>query len=250
MKKLFLNLPPFKIAILLESVSSTMDVAFKLAKLGERNIVILANNQWAGRGKDYRVWFSDDKSLSFSIIIDGKGLKKKPLTTILASVLVRRGIMSHLAIPINLKWPNDIIFKGKKLGGILGENFDDFIIVGVGINVNTINFPSYLPEAISLRQILGKEIDKMAIFTNIINEFSTNYDLLLEGDELLIKEWKKACIMLGERIKFKNYNNILEGIISDVSEDGALVIITDGQKKKIYSTDELILEGNLRNIWR
>lgn len=126
MRKFSLNTHPFKEAIFLETVSSTMDVAFKLAKLGRRNTIILADNQWAGRGKDYRVWFSDDKSLSFSIIIDGKDLKKKSLITILASVLVRRGIISYLAIPINLKWPNDIIFKGKKLGGILGENFDEF----------------------------------------------------------------------------------------------------------------------------
>ncbi|MCX7796615.1 MAG: biotin--[acetyl-CoA-carboxylase] ligase [bacterium] len=250
MKELFLNLPPFKKFIFLEKVSSTMDVAFKLAKLGERNIVVLADNQWAGRGKDYKVWFSDDKSLSFSIIIDGEDLKKKPLMTILASVLVRRGIMSYLAIPVNLKWPNDIIFKGKKLGGILGENLDKFIIIGVGINVNNVKFPSYLTEAISLREIVDREIDKFELLTSIINEFSINYDLLVDGHELLIKEWKKACIMLGERVKFRSYNNILEGIITDISEDGALIITVDGKKRKIYSTDELILEGNLRTIWR
>lgn len=250
MRKFSLNTHPFKEIIFLETVSSTMDVAFKLAKLGERNTIILANNQWAGRGKDYRVWFSDDKSLSFSIIIDGKSLKKKSLITILASVLVRRGIISYLAIPINLKWPNDIIFKGKKLGGILGENFDEFVIVGVGINVNTTRFPPYLAGATSLKEIVGKDVDKTKLLINIINEFSASYRLLLEGNELLIREWKNACIMIGERVKFKSYNNILEGIITDISDDGALVIVADGQRKKIYSTDELILEENLRSIWR
>lgn len=250
MKELSLIASPFKKVFFLEKVSSTMDVAFKLAKMGERNIIISADNQWAGRGKDYRTWFSDDKSLSFSIIIDGKSLKKKSLVTILVSTLVRRGIISYLAVPVNLKWPNDIIFKGRKLGGILGENFNEFVIVGVGINVNTIKFPPYLTEAISLREIVGQEIDKIGLLISIIDEFSVNYNLLLEGDDLLIREWKNACIMLGERVKFRSYNNILEGIISDISDDGALIIVTDGQKRKIYSTDELILEEDLRTIWR
>jgi len=245
-----LDISPFRRIILLEDVSSTMDVAFKLAKLGERNTVILANNQWAGRGKDYRVWFSDHTSLSFSIVIDGRLLKRKPLITILASVIVRNGIISYLAVPVSLKWPNDITFKGKKLGGILGESFDDFVIVGIGINVNTVKFPPYLLNAISLKEILGRDIDKMELLISILKEFSRNYDLFVSGSEILIKEWKRACSMIGERVKFRSYNNIIEGIISDISTDGALIITTEGRTRKVYSTDELILEENLRTIWR
>lgn len=250
MIELPLDISPFKRVVLLESVSSTMDVAFKLAKLGERDIVIVANNQWAGRGKDYRVWFSDNTSLSFSIVIDGRLLKRKPLITILASVIVRNGIISYLAVPVSLKWPNDITFKGKKLGGILGESFNDFVIVGIGINVNTVEFPPHLSNATSLKEILGREIDKIELLNSILKEFSRNYDLFISGSEILIKEWKRACSMIGERVKLRRYNNIIEGIISDVSADGALIITTEGRRRKIYSTDELILEENLRTIWR
>jgi BirA family biotin operon repressor/biotin-[acetyl-CoA-carboxylase] ligase len=245
-----LDIPPFRRSIFLKKASSTMDVAFKLAKLGERNIIILADSQWAGRGKDYRPWFSDETSLSFSIIIDGRPLKKRQLITLLASVIVRKGIISLLAVPISLKWPNDIIFEGKKLGGVLGENFEDFVIIGIGINVNTTDFPPYLSNAISLRKIIGREIDRMELLFSIIKEFSISFDLFINGSELLVKEWKKACSIMGERVKFRSYNNILEGIVTDVSNDGALVVLTNGQRKKIYSTDELILEENLRTIWR
>ncbi|MGC8971055.1 MAG: biotin--[acetyl-CoA-carboxylase] ligase [bacterium] len=250
MIELPLDISPFRRVIILENASSTMDVAFKLAKLGERNIVVLANNQWAGRGKDYRVWFSDDTSLSFSIIIDGETLRRKQLVTILAGIIVRNGIISYLAVPVSLKWPNDITFKGKKLGGILGESFDDFVIVGIGINVNTVKFPTYLSNAISLKEILGKEIDKMELLRSILEEFSRNYDLFISGSEILIKEWKKACSMIGERVKIRSYNDIIEGVISDISLDGTLIITIGGRKRKVYSTDELILEENLRTVWR
>jgi biotin-(acetyl-CoA carboxylase) ligase len=90
----------------------------------------------------------------------------------------------------------------------------------------------------------------MELLFSIIKEFSISFDLFINGSELLVKEWKKACSILGERVKFRSYNNILEGIVTDVSNDGALVVLTNGQRKKIYSTDELILEENLRTIWR
>lgn len=237
-----LNLPPFKKLISLDYVSSTMDVAFKLAKLGERFLVVSAQEQSAGRGKGGRRWYSDTLSLSFSLIIDGKLLHKPSLLSILTSVIVRRGIVSLLGLPIELKWPNDIMFKGKKLGGVLGENYDEFIIIGVGLNVNNLEFPPSLESVISLRQILGREVDKIELLKSIIGEFSSDFDTFIRGSDTLINEWKKACTTLGERVKIRSYNNIKEGIVIDIASDGALIVSLDGRKRKIYSSDELVTE--------
>jgi len=242
-REIQLNLTPFKKLISLDSVSSTMDVAFKISQLGERFFVVSAEEQWAGKGKGNRRWYSDRFSLSFSIAIDGKFLYRQSLLSILAGVIVKKGIVSYLGIPIELKWPNDIVFKGKKLGGILGENWNEFIIIGIGINVNNLEFPCYLESAISLRQIQGREIDKVELLKSIIKEFSLDFNLFAEGNDILIKEWKKSCTTIGERVKFKSYNNIKEGIVTDIANDGALLVsLSDGRRKKIYSSDELVTE--------
>lgn len=242
MKELPLNLSPFKRLILLDSVSSTMDIAFRLARLGDRFVVVSANEQWSGRGKGNRVWFSNHRSLSFSLVIEGKILHKPSLLSVLSSVMVKRGIVSYLAIPVELKWPNDIMFKGKKLGGILGENWDNFAIIGIGLNVNNLEFPSGVESAVSLRQILGKEIDKMELLRSIIREFSLDFESFIKGSDSLISEWKKSCSYIGERVRFKSYNNIKEGIVIDIANDGALLVSINGKKRRVYSSDELVTE--------
>lgn len=220
-----------------------MDVALKLAKLGERFVVVSADKQWSGRGKGNRVWFSNSLSLSFSLIVEGEILHKPSLLSILAGVIVKRGIISYLAIPLELKWPNDIMFKGKKLGGILGENWGDFVIIGIGLNVNNLEFPDNIKSAVSLRKILGKEIDKIELLKSIIREFSLDFEAFIRGDDSLISEWKKGCSSIGERVKVKSYNNIEDGIVVDITSEGALLVSINGKERRIYSSDELLIEG-------
>jgi BirA family biotin operon repressor/biotin-[acetyl-CoA-carboxylase] ligase len=244
MREVPLNIPPFKKLILLKEVSSTMDIAYKLGKLGERYVVIEAEKQSFGRGKGKRIWFSDHSSLLFSILLRGDLFYKPSLLSILASVIVKRGIVSLSGIPIKLKWPNDIIFNGKKLGGILGEDWGKFVIIGIGINVNEENFPPWLDMAISLYQITGREISKDDLLISILKEFSLSFEAFVNGSDILIKEWKKSCNILGERVKIKQGTSNKEGIIVDIAPDGALIVeAIDGRRRKIYSTEELILEG-------
>jgi len=242
MKETFIYLPPFKKLIFLKEVSSTMDVAYKLGKLGERYVVIEAEKQWAGRGKGERVWFSDTSSITFSIILMGNLLYRPSLLSILAGVIVRRGIISLTGIPIRLKWPNDLLFEGRKLGGILGEDWGKFVIIGIGINVNEEDFPPWLDMAISLYQMTRRKITKDDILMSIIKEFSLSFGAFVNGSDTLIKEWKKSCDILGEKVKIKYGTSKKEGIVVDVASDGALIVEDiDGRKRKIYSTEELIL---------
>jgi|YelNatPaOPRAMG01_1025707.scaffolds.fasta_scaffold00848_27 BirA family biotin operon repressor/biotin-[acetyl-CoA-carboxylase] ligase len=245
MRELHINIPPFKKIISLSRVSSTMDVAYMLGRLGERNIVIKAEQQWAGRGKGENVWFSDDDSLTFSIILNGGFLYKPSLLPLLAGAIVKRGIISMTGIPIRLKWPNDVIFNRKKLGGILGEDWGKFIIIGIGLNINQKDFPYWLDTAISLYQIIGRDIEKDDILMSILKEFSLSLDTLVgEGITLIINEWKKSCDILGERVIVRYGLSQEEGIITEIASDGALVVeLRDGREKKVYSTEELLVQG-------
>ncbi|MGB9682549.1 MAG: biotin--[acetyl-CoA-carboxylase] ligase [bacterium] len=239
MREVPINIPPFKKIISLYRVSSTMDVAYMLGRLGERDIIVEAEEQWAGRGKGENRWFSDDNSLTFSLILDGGFIYKSSLLSILAGVMVRRGIISATGIPIKLKWPNDIIFNGKKLGGILGEDRGKFVIIGIGININQKSFPSWLDMPISLYQIIGKENRKDDILLSILREFSLGLEGFINGDERLINEWKRSCDILGKKIAGYEIPKE-EGIVIDLASDGALIVETrDGRKRRIYSTEEL-----------
>ena len=202
--------------MLLDICDSTNRVAFTHAQGGGSGVVI-AEQQRAGRGRQGRSWSSEEHvNLLFSAILR----PRVPIALAPRAVLIWAAAMSH-ALDVRVKWPNDLVDgRGHKLGGVLAEletrdGAVDFIILGVGVNVNQQEFPG-LPAATSLALLRGEPQDRTEIFGALIRAI---YAAELEGAHAL-DLWRARSDTLGRRVRIGE----IEGIASGLRDDGALLV--------------------------
>lgn len=230
-------------------LTSTMDTAKKAAKEGAtEGTVVIAGTQTAGRGRLGRAWLSPEGSLSLSLILK-PSLDNLPQLIMIASLAVVRTIKKVSGIEAQLKWPNDVLIKGKKVCGILIENEVkggkvDFTIVGIGINVNF--SPSTFPEisdiATSLSYELGRGISKAEFASALLVELEQLY-LKAQTGEPLYKEWRDHMETLGKWIQVKTGNTIAQGKAEAVTECGNLVLRSaNGSLTEIVAGDVTVIK--------
>ena len=171
-----------------------------------------------------------------------------PKITLLAAVAVARAIRLVTGLEAVIKWPNDILIGQDKVCGILTEmkaeqDSIDFIILGIGINVNTAakNLPN---GATSLKQEMrgaakGEDISRLELARKVLESLEEYYFMLKEnGFRPIIDEWKALSAMLGARIKVSLTNRAFEGQAHDIDPDGSLVVRLDsGVLQKVSSGD-------------
>jgi len=196
-----------------KEIGSTNDEAKRLAALGVgEGTVVIAEGQTKGRGKPGRRWFSPKGSgVYLSIIIEPhKSSDKIEVITLLGTLASARAIIGLTSLDVKLKWPNDVMVSGKKIGGILTEvcrtkRGGKSFIVGIGLNVNTTK--DELPQKLrttttSIADELGKAINRTALIRTLLQEFEKLYFLLLTGKEdLILDEWKMLSQTIGSQWK-------------------------------------------------
>lgn len=208
--------------------------------------VILADEQWAGRGQAGNVWQSDaNKNLTFSIIYQTAFLKATEQFWL--NMAVSLGIWSfvnsrQLAIKdqpltVKIKWPNDILVNDRKIAGILIENTIvgmhlKYSIIGIGLNVNQEEFPSDI-NATSLKLESEDEININKILEAVLISIEKYYLMLKERKfERLKKEYIESLYRYNMISKYKNDSEIFEGKIIDIDDIGNILIETkDGRLK-------------------
>lgn len=229
-----------------ESCSSTNDLAKRLAEEGaEEGKVVVSEEQTKGRGRNGRKWFSvPRKGLYLSIILRPATLKIS-LLPLAFGVAVKEALDRALGLSVSLKWPNDILWRGQKLGGILMEsslsgNTIHFVIVGVGLNINheREDFPGDLcTEATSLKLITGQEIDKAAFLQNLWNSCRLWYRYFLEDRrERIIEEFQESSAFpKGAGLDIETDTGPISGIFQGLDAEGGLILETSHGKKSFYS---------------
>jgi len=219
-----------------KSLTSTQDKARELAKKGVDNAIILADMQTKGRGRFQRKWHSDKDGLWMSILLKPKNIQNIQYLTFAAAVSVVKSIKKITKINTNIKWPNDVHHKGKKLCGILTENVfgkENYVIVGIGLNVNQNKFPSDIRNiATSIKIINNKKISIKDLANNITDEFLKTYENHYNKNQLnnITKEWKKYCDTIGKKISVVTKNGILRGKAMGVDENCSLLLKLDNGK--------------------
>jgi len=229
-----------------DSLSSTMDMATQLAlKEAKEGTVILAECQTKGRGRLGRVWHSPKyKGLYFSLILRPEiPLDKAPVITLLSGVSICEAIKETTLLDAQIKWPNDIIFHNKKLGGILTEikaEVDEvnFVVIGVGLNINN-DKKSLIPGSTSLRQEMKEELSRLDIFQNILYRLEVNYTLFQKkGSFAVTEKWRQLSVTLGRRVKVYSHKEHIEGEAVDIDSDGGLLVRRDcGLTQKVTAGD-------------
>jgi BirA family transcriptional regulator, biotin operon repressor / biotin---[acetyl-CoA-carboxylase] ligase len=211
-------------------LESTMDAAKKEALWGaEAGTVIIAGEQTAGRGRLQRVWLSPRGSLAFSLILR-PNIDYVYSMVMLASLAVSQGIEAVTGLECQIKWPNDVLIHEKKVCGILIENdirknVLNYIVVGIGINVNVhvAEYPEIAAIATSLSDQLGQEIARLDIVRQVLVNIDTLYQSIAKSD-FILQQWKNRLINLGQNVEYKQGDKIYRGTAESVTRDGSLII--------------------------
>ncbi|MFC4617780.1 biotin--[acetyl-CoA-carboxylase] ligase [Camelliibacillus cellulosilyticus] len=233
------------------SMSSTQKVAHHLAEDGaEEGTLIVTDEQTEGRGRLGRHWDSGaNRGIWMSLILrPSLQLKKIPPLTLLAAVAVVKAINKVTQTACAIKWPNDILYDGKKLVGILTEMQAEeqtarAVILGIGMNVNTRieQFPENLRSvATSLYEITGKDQSRVQLIQSILKELEDLYHLYLTNGFAPIKlMWESYALCLGRVIHARTVQgDVIKGMAKGISEEGVLLLEdANGEIHSIYSAD-------------
>jgi len=227
-------------------LDSTNITACEFAKKSKgEGTVILAEKQNKGRGRLSRHWVSPaGKGIYMSVILrPDMPTYQAPLITLMAAVSLTQAVRQACHIQAYIKWPNDIIAGGRKIAGILTEMEAEpdrikFIILGIGINVNT---PlGQLPKsAASISHISGKPVSRRDLLTAVLERLEYNYIWIKKcGFSDLRLAWKDMSATLGKRVRASCMRSVIEGIAYDIDMDGALNIQMDnGKTEKVIVGD-------------
>lgn len=235
----------------LPSCRSTNDEATAWARAGApHGAVVVAEAQSAGRGRFGRSWHSPPgENLYFSTVARPRlGSRAAPPMTLVAAVALAETVAAAGAAP-ELKWPNDVLLDGKKCAGILceltarpagegGEPEVDFLVIGIGVNLNGREFPSELQErATSLALATSAPIDRAAFAASLCARLERWHDALVsDGPAPVTAAWKRYARLFGRRITVDNGRSRTTGVAEDLAADGALLVRgDDGQLHRIVA---------------
>ena len=232
---------------------STMDDARRMLERFrlDSGAIVMAETQTAGRGRADRSWISPpDVNLLFTLVLMTESAQQQrslayitPLATALA---IEDAAAAHAcSIKADLKWPNDVLIKGKKTAGTLIETTQTadgrFVaLVGVGINVNQeIGLvPEMASFATSVRDEIGAEVPREKLLAAFCNHFE---DLLAEvssGSRRPFQTWRDRLVTLGREVTATGMGEPIEGTAVDVDKNGALLIQKpDGSRVQVEAGD-------------
>lgn len=231
----------FNSVICSSQTKSTQDDLWQLYSSFPGPSLIITNHQTEGRGRGLNKWAtSPNKSIACSFILEQVfNLKNFNFHALAIPLSIVRGIKKHLGIEVSIKWPNDIVYKKYKLGGVLLEsklNAKKYIFnVGIGINVNESDkdLPLQLTnKATSLKIIFGEKIERETLLASILNELHNNVNNYTCSQ--IISSWEKHCSHINCRVSFKHKKKNVEGIFKKINKNGQ-AIIENNNKSFYYS---------------
>lgn len=233
-----------------QQTTSTNDVVDKLGRDGVREgVVVFAESQTKGRGRLGRNWVSPKgKGLWFSILLrPAMNPQSATQITVAAANAVARAIRQKTGLPAEIKWPNDILLRRKKVCGILTEMSAEldkikYIILGIGVDVNfnESDFPADLrPLATSLKVELGHAVHRAELAAELLRELDADYHRILEGEfESVADEWERHCTTIGQHVEISAGPRKIEGQAESLDPEGALLVRTQhGRLERIIGGD-------------
>jgi BirA family transcriptional regulator, biotin operon repressor / biotin---[acetyl-CoA-carboxylase] ligase len=238
-----------------EEIGSTNEEAFRLGLAGApEGTALIAEKQNAGKGRLQRVWHSPaGKNTYTSIILRPKiESTRAPQISIVAGVAVAEVLNNYCPDRVELKWPNDVVINGKKVCGILSQVKTtvmevDFIVLGIGINVNIIysQFPTEICNlATSLVIETGREISRQKLIISLYENLGKWYKQLLKDGFGRVKEkWLSLSPMIGKPVQVMFQQEAVTGKAIGLDEDGSLILLVEEDKEyKILAGDATIVK--------
>lgn len=244
-------------------IGSTNDVAasFAASWTGETHarqniegLVVLADEQTAGRGRHGHVWVSPGSSGLYVSVLLLPGtapldpLRATVLVTMMAGLAIAEGIEATTGLRADLKWPNDLLVGRRKLAGILSEGVGigadadplrlDTVVVGFGINVSPAAYPRELSERVtSIESELGRAADRPSVLAGTLAALAARYDDLLDGRfDAILDAWRsRAPASTGARVGWTTPDGSRTGVTAGVDDHGALLIRVGDRVERIVA---------------
>ncbi len=237
--------------IILKEVDSTNNFLKELLSNSKplmEGTVIMAENQYAGRGQQQNGWHAEPgKNLTFSMLLKPAFLHLTDQFDLTRAISL--GVFDALAPllggKLKIKWPNDIYYNDRKIGGMLIENLVQGgqiknSIIGIGLNVNQDSFPAGLSNATSIKQILHADYDLKTLLSEICRHIEAWYLKIKAGNILAVRQaYLSRLYWLNESKSFKTQHNVFTGAINDVRDNGLLVIKNNIGEEIEFSLKEI-----------
>lgn len=226
-------------------IPSTNLYAKQLIKehIGEGTIVI-TDVQTRGRGRKNRFWYSPYGGLWFSVILyPDLSPESGMLITMTFSISVVQAIKDITGLNTEIKWPNDLLLRKKKVCGILTEIDSDlhkinYAIGGIGINVNNKIDEELKRTAFSLKQEIGSEVSRIKILRSILKNLDINYNKLKNKDfDYIKKTWLSFTKLIDRKIQITDEKIVIDGVVKDIDDNGYLILETESGEIRIVSGD-------------
>lgn len=201
--------------------------------------VIVSKIQSQGYGRYGRKWYSPEGGLWCSLVFKvNLSMKNIHFITIISALAVTKTIEEEFKLPAKIKWPNDIIIENKKVCGILSELVNtsnkNYIVVGIGMNINNRIPPEIREEAVSIHEFKKDKIDINELLQKLLKNFSKYYLLAQSRKHDLFKLYMKYSCILNKFVKIKINGNITEGVVEKIELDG-IILRTNKSLQKIIS---------------
>lgn len=201
----------------------------------EAGDVIVADSQSSGRGRHDRTWLSPKgKNLYFNILYPlGKFTPREYPQLMQISAITIAQVLRETGIDASVKWPNDILCEKKKICGMISEilsrNNEKILTLGIGIDVNADedDLKSIDRPVSSLKLLLGRSVNREVFLQTIINRLQLSVEIAqTKGVTPWIDEWRKMDRFIGNPGKIVEGDEIIEGTILDINDDGSLLFCT------------------------
>jgi BirA family biotin operon repressor/biotin-[acetyl-CoA-carboxylase] ligase len=236
--------------------TSTNDVAAAYAEQGApEGTTVVAATQTSGRGRLGRGWHSPPEAgLYFSVVT--RAVQAAPFLTLAGGVAVAEGVRSATGLPLEIKWPNDVVTRGasgpsrrRKLAGVLAEGSTSadglqYVILGIGINVGASSYPHELADrASSIETELGRTIDAGVVLAEVLVALAGELEPLARGEVAgLLARWRRlAPSAKGVQVEYESPTGRVSGITSGIADDGALLV-------RVGNVVERVIAGEI--VWK
>jgi BirA family transcriptional regulator, biotin operon repressor / biotin---[acetyl-CoA-carboxylase] ligase len=233
---------------------STNDIAASLADSGApEGTLVVASSQTAGRGRLGRRWYSPpDAGLYVSVIV--RSARAAPHLTLAGGVAAATGIRQATGLPVQIKWPNDIIVpdstrpsRSRKLAGILAEASSGadgviYVILGFGINLRSTAYPPDLIErATSIETELGRPVEGAAVLTETLAALNMYLQSLDQGvPGRVLDEWRALSpLSQAGSVELTTSSGRVEGVAAGIDETGALLVRAGGRIERVIAGEVL-----------
>jgi BirA family biotin operon repressor/biotin-[acetyl-CoA-carboxylase] ligase len=241
-----------KQAYFFDSIDSTQTQALKMAKEQDNNgVVIIAEKQTGGKGRSGRKWVSPKGGIWFSIILHPRfDISITTLFPIASALALSIALEKTLNVTPELKWPNDLTIKGKKIAGMLVDvalesNKIENLVLGVGINFD-VDVKQIEKELKGTSNFYGlaslsdqkKKIKPIQLIQSFLVELEKIYELLeTKQTRKIVSEWTKRSSTIGKNVELNTIDGEIKGKAIRIDEDGALVISKNKTNHRVIAGD-------------